>query len=93
VVWNPWRHPWPPAWPTWAMATTGGFVCVETANAADEVVTVPPGSEHRMEAEIGLSALNTDRLAERFLSDRLPHLCNHQRERAHQARTSGPCVA
>ena len=37
------------------------FLCVETANAADEVVTVPPGSEHRMEAEIGLSE-NTARL-------------------------------
>jgi len=31
------------------------FVCVETANAADEVLTVPPGGEHRLAVEIGLS--------------------------------------
>lgn len=31
------------------------FVCVETANAADEVVTVPPGGEYRLAVEIGLS--------------------------------------
>ena len=28
------------------------FVCVETANAADEVVTLPPGGEHRLVAEM-----------------------------------------
>lgn len=31
------------------------FVCVETANAADEVITVAPGGEHRLAVEIGLS--------------------------------------
>lgn len=32
------------------------FVCVETANAAHEVVSVPPGGEHRLVARIGLTA-------------------------------------
>jgi hypothetical protein len=32
------------------------FVCVETAHAADEVVTVPPGEEHRLVATLGLQA-------------------------------------
>lgn len=31
------------------------FVCVETANAANDVVTVPPGGEHRLVARIGLT--------------------------------------
>lgn len=31
------------------------FVCVETANAGDEVVTVPPGGQHTLVAEIGLT--------------------------------------
>ncbi len=53
VVWNPW------------VAIAAGmadldddgyqrFVCVETANAADEVITVPPGGEHRLAVEIAL---------------------------------------
>ena len=32
------------------------FVCVETANVADDAVTVPPGGEHRLVAEIGWQA-------------------------------------
>lgn len=51
VVWNPW------------ISIAAGmtdlkddaylrFVCVETANAADEVVTVPPGGEHGMAVEV-----------------------------------------
>lgn len=31
------------------------FVCVETANAADDAVTLAPGGEHRLAAEIGLA--------------------------------------
>ena len=53
VVWNPWT------------AIAAGmadlkddeylrFVCVETANAADEVVTVPPGGEHCMAVEVSV---------------------------------------
>jgi len=30
------------------------FVCVETANAANDMVTVPPAGEHRLVARIGL---------------------------------------
>lgn len=54
VVWNPW------------VAIAAGmsdleddgyrrFVCVETANAADEVITVPPGGEHRMAVEMAVA--------------------------------------
>lgn len=31
------------------------FVCVETANAGEELVTVPPGGQHTLVAEIGLT--------------------------------------
>lgn len=53
VVWNP------GATVAAGMAdlSSGGerhFVCVETANAANDVVTVPPGGEHRLVAHIGL---------------------------------------
>lgn len=51
VVWNPWTakaaampdfddHEWP------------GMICIETANAAADAVTLPPGETHVMEAEI-----------------------------------------
>ncbi|MGS5089932.1 D-hexose-6-phosphate mutarotase [Hydrogenophaga sp. A37] len=33
------------------------FACVETANAADEVITLPPGGEHRLVAAIALSPM------------------------------------
>ena len=54
VVWNPW------ATLAAGMADLQDdeyrrFVCMETANAGDEVVTVPPGGEHRLVAEFGLS--------------------------------------
>ena len=32
-----------------------GMVCVETTNGADDVVTVLPGAEHRLQAVINLS--------------------------------------
>jgi glucose-6-phosphate 1-epimerase len=52
VVWNP------GAAVAAGMADLAGdawrrFICVETANAADEVVNVPPGGEHRLVARIG----------------------------------------
>jgi glucose-6-phosphate 1-epimerase len=28
------------------------MVCVETANALDDAITLPPGGEHRLRAEI-----------------------------------------
>jgi glucose-6-phosphate 1-epimerase len=54
VVWNPW------------VAIAAGmadldddgyqrFVCVETANAADEVITLPPGGEHRLAVEMAVA--------------------------------------
>lgn len=56
VVWNPWA--------TLAAGMTDlddgayrRFVCVETANAGDEVVTVPPGGEHRLVAAIALGPM------------------------------------
>ncbi|MCU0927065.1 MAG: D-hexose-6-phosphate mutarotase [Hydrogenophaga sp.] len=54
VVWNPW------AAIAAGMADLDDdgyqrFVCVETANAADEVITVPPGGEHRLAVEIAVT--------------------------------------
>ncbi len=53
VVWNPWIGK------SLAMADIGndewpGFVCVETANAGENSVTLPPGGVHRMTAEISI---------------------------------------
>ncbi len=53
VVWNPWVDK------SRRMADFGdeeypGMVCVETANAADDVVTVAPAGEHRLQAVIGV---------------------------------------
>lgn len=51
VVWNPWRDR------ARAMADFGeeeyaGMVCVETANAADDIIVLSPGEAHRLEAVI-----------------------------------------
>jgi glucose-6-phosphate 1-epimerase len=56
VVWNPW------ATLAAGMADLQDddylrFACVETANAGDEVITLPPGDEHRLEAAIALGPL------------------------------------
>ncbi|HTO11048.1 MAG TPA: D-hexose-6-phosphate mutarotase [Candidatus Binatia bacterium] len=56
VVWNPW------AAKTAAMADMGpddwrSMICVETANAADDAVTVAPGGTHVMTATIGAEAM------------------------------------
>lgn len=47
VVWNPWDEK---ARKLGDIAEDGylGMVCVESANAAEDVVTVPPGGEHRL---------------------------------------------
>jgi D-hexose-6-phosphate mutarotase len=47
VVWNPWMEKGR------RLADVGedqvrDFVCVETANALGDVVTLPPGGEHRL---------------------------------------------
>lgn len=55
VVWNPWTakaarmvdyddNEWP------------GMLCVETANAHEDAVTMPPGTKHAMTAEISVTA-------------------------------------
>lgn len=56
VVWNPWTEK------ADKMGDFGpeghrGMVCVETANAVDNVVTVQPGEEHRMVAIYSVEAL------------------------------------
>lgn len=53
VVWNPWSEG------SDRMADLGAddwpwFVCVETANAGPDTVTLPSGQEHRMQADIGV---------------------------------------
>jgi len=55
VVWNPWVAK------SRAMADFGddewpGMICIETANAADNAVTVPPHSSHSMTATISVDA-------------------------------------
>lgn len=55
VVWNPWIDK------SRAMADFGddeypGMVCVETANAADDAVTLAPGAEHRLKAIIAVES-------------------------------------
>lgn len=55
VVWNPWRAK------AAAMADFGdaeypGMVCVESANAGDDVVSVPPSGEHVLRASIAVEA-------------------------------------
>ena len=54
VVWNPWIAK------AKAMADFGdnewpGMICVETANAAEDAVTLPPGGKHTMVARVGVS--------------------------------------
>ena len=56
VVWNPWQDT------ATRMADLADddyrrFVCVETANAADEVIQIPPGGEYRLTASYRLTAL------------------------------------
>jgi glucose-6-phosphate 1-epimerase len=56
VVWNPWTEK------AEKMGDFGpdghrGMVCVETANAAENLVTIAPGAEHRMEVVIGVEHL------------------------------------
>jgi glucose-6-phosphate 1-epimerase len=56
VVWNPWVAK------SRAMADFGddewpGMICIETANAADNAVTVPPHASHTMTATLSVSAI------------------------------------
>jgi len=55
VVWNPWIEK---ATRLGDLGADGWLhmVCVESANAADDVVTVPPGAEHRLEVRYTLES-------------------------------------
>lgn|SRR6185312_2141384 len=52
VVWNPWK-----ALPDMADDAWRGMTCVETANAADNALTIAPNSTHTMEAKISVDSL------------------------------------
>jgi len=52
VVWNPWA-----AMPDMADDAWRGMTCVETANAADNAITIAPNSTHTMEAVISVDSL------------------------------------
>jgi D-hexose-6-phosphate mutarotase len=53
VVWNPWGEK-SRRMPDFGDEEWPGMCCVETANAGDNVVTVPPGGEHTIEARISV---------------------------------------
>ena len=51
VVWNPWIAK-SRAMPDFGDDEWPGMICIETANAADNAVTLPPGGRHTMTARI-----------------------------------------
>lgn len=53
VVWNPWIAK-AARMPDFGDHEYLGMVCVETANAVDDVITVPPGGSHTLATEIGV---------------------------------------
>lgn len=59
VVWNPWQEI-AAASADLADDDYRRFVCVETANAADEVITLASGATHRMAAEYRIEAARPD---------------------------------
>ena len=56
VVWNPWAEQ-AAKLPDMADDAWRKFVCVETANAADNALTLQPGEGHTMEARIAIAPL------------------------------------
>jgi glucose-6-phosphate 1-epimerase len=52
VIWNPWK-----ALPDMADDAWQGMTCVETANAADNALTIAPNSTHTMESRISVESL------------------------------------
>lgn len=56
VVWNPWQAI-STAMQDLADDDYRRLLCVETANAADEVITIQPGAQYRLGASYGQSAL------------------------------------
>ena len=55
VVWNPWVAK-SKAMPDFGDDEWPGMICLETANAADNAVTVPPHASHTMTATISVEA-------------------------------------
>jgi glucose-6-phosphate 1-epimerase len=56
VVWNPWVAK-SRAMPDFGDDEWPGMICIETANAADDAVTVPPHASHAMTAAISVAAI------------------------------------
>ena len=56
VVWNPWVEK-SNTMGDMAPKSFRGMVCVETANAAECLITVPPGAAHRMTATYSIETL------------------------------------
>lgn len=56
VVWNPWSDK-ARIMPDFADDEWGGMVCIETANALDNVVTVAPGESHTISAEMSVDKI------------------------------------
>ena len=54
VVWNPWIEK-AAAMPDYGDDEWPGMLCIETANALDNAVTIPPGQAHAIEARISVS--------------------------------------
>ena len=55
VVWNPWAAK-AQRLPDFGDQEYHGMVCVETANAREDVVTLAPGDEHRLGVTIGVES-------------------------------------
>jgi glucose-6-phosphate 1-epimerase len=56
VVWNPWVAK-SKAMPDFGDDEWPGMICIETANAADNAVTLPPRTSHTMTAAISVTAI------------------------------------
>lgn len=56
VVWNPWVAK-SRAMPDFGDDEWRGMLCIETANAADNAVTIPPHASHTMTAVISVTAI------------------------------------
>jgi len=56
LVWNPWGDK-ARRMPDYGNDEWARMVCIETANAADNAVTIPPGGSHSMQARIAAEAL------------------------------------
>jgi len=76
VIWNPWSEK------AGTMSDIGEnewqrMVCIETANAADNAITLEPGERHRMSASIGIECFDPP-----ALSAKMPHPQSRRMRRA-----------